>query len=291
MIEVDVFWSFSFGALFAASAAGSLKNEAKFWSTPSFVYTLLFLSLIFAPSGIFLLWDNPGWESMFLLGDKNEIHAILPTVFSFTNILFGIIGYYITYIKIRKHRTAQKMPMSINKYWVHAYTCFCAILGMGYNRFMYPSDYVAWRAGIQYPLTAFFTSRMLFTLLSMGVILIPAAYIPCFIWLKNETLTQPGEKSRFFLTVVHFALQGVTIVSALFGAYIVRYHESDPSKKFVANILYLLDNGDVFNRESKWSPLLGFWVAEIAVMFLVLLPVIFVPSVKESKVHKELKTQ
>ncbi|KAF9173712.1 hypothetical protein BGX21_011038 [Mortierella sp. AD011] len=291
MIEVDVFWSFSFGAIFAATSAGSLKNEAVFWLTPSFVYTLLFLSLIFAPSGLYLLWDNPGWESMFLLGDKNDIHALLPTIFAFTNVLLGVIGYYVTYCKIRKYRTAAKLPMSYHKYWIHAYTCFCAILGMGYNRFMYPSDYVAWRADVQYPLTAFFTSRIFFTLLAMGVVLIPAAYIPCFLWMKNQTLTAPGDKSRFFLTCIHFILQGTCLVSALFGAYIVRNHENDPSNDIVTNLWQLFDNGNILDRESKWSPLLGFWVAETAVMFLVFLPIFFVPSVKTAAVQKTTKTQ
>lgn len=87
----------------------------------------------------------------------------------------GIIGYYVTYQKIRQHRNDPQLPTTIHKYWVHAYTCFCAILGLGYNRFMYPSDYVAWRAGVAYPLTAFFTSRILFTLLAMGVILVPVS--------------------------------------------------------------------------------------------------------------------
>ncbi|KAG0372501.1 hypothetical protein BGX24_000161 [Mortierella sp. AD032] len=289
MIEVDVFWSFSFGALFAACSAGSLKHQSVFWQTPSFVYTLLFLSLIFAPSGLYLLWDNPGWESMFLLGDKNEIHAILPTVFAFTNVLLGIIGYYVTYAKIRMYRNAPQLPMSYHKYWIHAYTCFCAILGMGYNRFMYPSDYVDWRAGLTFPLTDFFTSRMIFTLLSMGVILIPAAYIPCFIWMKNETLLAPGDKSRFFLTCIFYILQGVTLVSSLFGAYIVRFHEKAPDATFFSDLSDLFDNGDFFNRNSKWSPLVGFWVAETAVMALVFLPIVFVPSVKATA--KTLKTQ
>ncbi|KAG0318845.1 hypothetical protein BGZ99_005434 [Dissophora globulifera] len=297
MIEVDVFWSFSFGALFAACSAGTLKSQAVFWTTPSFVYTLLFLSLIFAPSGLYLLWDNPGWESMFLLGDKNEIHAILPTVFAFTNVLFGIIGYYVTYRKIRhlhkkyggKDNGTKPLPMAYHKYWVHAYTCFCAILGMGYNRFLYPSDYVAWRAGVSYPLMAFFTSRMLFTLLAMGVILIPAAYVPCYIWMKDQTLVHPGDKSRFFLTCVFYSLQGVSVISGLFGAYIIRTHQND-NNKWVENMASLFDNGHILSRESKWSPLLGFWVAETAVMLLVFLPIILVPSVKAAP-KKTLKTQ
>ncbi|KAG0057248.1 hypothetical protein BGZ83_000661, partial [Gryganskiella cystojenkinii] len=173
MLEVDVFWSFSFGAAFAACSAGSLRHQELFWLTPSFVYTLLFLSLIFAPSGLYLLWDNPGWESMYLLGDKNDMHAILPTTFAFTNVLLGIIGYYVTYRKIRTTRHEPRLNMSINKYWVHAYTCFNAILGMGYNRFMYPMRWQEWQAGKEYPLTDFFFSRMLVTLLGMGVVLLP----------------------------------------------------------------------------------------------------------------------
>ncbi|KAF9956364.1 hypothetical protein BGZ70_009931 [Mortierella alpina] len=209
MIEVDVFWSFSFGALFAACSAGSLKNQDQFWSTPSFVYSLLFLSLIFAPSGLYLLWDNPGWESMFVLGDKNEIHAILPTVFAFTNVLLGIIGYY-------------------------------------------------------------------------------AAYIPCYIWLK-QSATQPNSKSRMVLACVFYILQGVSVVTAFFGGYIIRNHVNDPDLKLTDNLWILMDQGNILSRESKWSPLLGFWVAEIAVMFLVSLPIFFLPTVKA--VPKTLKTQ
>ncbi|KAG0201570.1 hypothetical protein BGX28_005660 [Mortierella sp. GBA30] len=288
MIQVDVFWSFSFGAIFAACSAGSLKDkdEAEFWSTPSFVYSLLFLSLIFAPSGLYLLWDNVGWESMYLLGDKNEIHAILPTMFAFTNVLFGIIGYYVTYCKIRKHRNDARLPMSYHKYWIHAYTCFCAILGMGYNRFMYPSDHIAWKTGQTFPLMAFFSSRILYTLLAMGVILIPAAYIPCYIWMKNETMISPGDKSRFFVACIFYILQGVSVVSALFGAYIVRNYESDPDIKMTENLWNLLDQGHILSRDSKWSPLLGFWVAETAVLFLVFLPIFFVPSVNAPKTRK-----
>jgi len=70
MIEVDVFWSFAFGASFAAFAQESLRAEEKPFVNEWFLYTLVFLSTIFAPSGIYLLWAFPGWESMFVLGHK-----------------------------------------------------------------------------------------------------------------------------------------------------------------------------------------------------------------------------
>ncbi|KAK5828040.1 hypothetical protein F5H01DRAFT_375792 [Linnemannia elongata] len=292
MIEVDVFWSFSFGAVFAACSAGTLKNtpESQFWATPSFVYTLLFLSLIFAPSGLYLLWDNPGWESMYLLGDKNEIHALLPTVFAFTNVLLGIIGYYVTYRSIRRHHEETVLYMGMNKYWIHAYTCFCAILGMGYNRFLYPSGYQDWRAGKVFDLTDFAFSRMLITLLAMGVVLLPAAYIPAYIWLKNETLLAAGDKSRMFFSCLSYIIQGMITISALFATYNISNFKNDSSQSLSKNAWRLFDNGNILDRNSQWSPLLGFWVAEVLVMLLVSLPIYVIPSVK-APAHKTVKTQ
>ena len=114
---MDVFWSFAFGAGFAAAAAHQLRlagPSSSIYENNYFAYTMCFLSMskifplyfatllggnifqqVFAPSGIYLLWAFPGWESMFVLGDKNTIHAILPTIFSFTNIALGVLGYTI----------------------------------------------------------------------------------------------------------------------------------------------------------------------------------------------------
>jgi len=47
----------------------------------------------------------------------------------------------------------------------------------------------------------------------------------------------------------------------VFGAYIVRYFENDPDAKLTENVWNLMDRGNFLSRDSKWSPLLGFWVA------------------------------
>ena len=66
MIEVDVFWSFAFGAGFASAASSVLRDEESPFANNVFAYTAVFLGAIFGPSGIYLLWRFPGWESMFL---------------------------------------------------------------------------------------------------------------------------------------------------------------------------------------------------------------------------------
>ena len=97
MIEVDVFWSFAIGAFIAAYERGSvsatasaaairrvltlevptfvpgraprpcfryagnlLLREPSYSSNDYFIYNVLFLSLLFVPSGMYLLWQFPG---------------------------------------------------------------------------------------------------------------------------------------------------------------------------------------------------------------------------------------
>ena len=92
MVEVDVFWSYAIGASFAlgsfrqlrklraeSGAEGSYglkdmldvrkiareieKGDSAF-NNEYFVKMLLFLSLLFVPSGSNLLLSNPNWETM-----------------------------------------------------------------------------------------------------------------------------------------------------------------------------------------------------------------------------------
>ncbi|KAG0044010.1 hypothetical protein BGZ83_010745, partial [Gryganskiella cystojenkinii] len=65
-----------------------------------------------------------------------------------------------------------------------------------------------------------------------------------------------------------------------FSAYILNNFKSDTSLSFADNAWRLFDNGNILDRNGAWSPLFGFWVAEVAVMFLVSLPIYVIPSVK-----------
>ncbi|KAG0293054.1 hypothetical protein BGZ96_003383 [Linnemannia gamsii] len=123
----------------------------------------------------------------------------------------------------------------------------------------------------------------------MGVVLLPAAYIPAYVWLKNETLLAPGDKSRMFLSCLSYIVQGMVTVSALFATYNVSNFKNDSSQSLSENAWRLFDNGNILDRNSQWSPLLGFWVAEVLVMLLVSLPIYVIPSVK-SPAHKTAKT-
>jgi len=195
MIEVDVFWSFAFGASFAAAASRQLAHERSIFVNIYFVYTLLFLSLLFVPSGAYLLAAFPSWESMYVLNRATvSRYPSLPTLFAFTNVLLGVMGYTIAALFARR-----RWHFLMHFTWTSAYVAFAGILGCGYRRFFYPDYYDESPAGVAYtsfhsakpyphsqplPVLEFLSSHIFYTLLAMGVVILPAVYLPIYSWLK-----------------------------------------------------------------------------------------------------------
>lgn len=119
---------------------------------------------------------------MFVLGDKNDIPAILPTVFASTNVLFGLVGFYVADSFIR----AGKLT-NAHLSWILAYTGFAAILGFGYKRFLFAGNHVefASNARAQYALLDWFSSDVFKALVAMSPIVLPAYLVPTTLWLSE----------------------------------------------------------------------------------------------------------
>ena len=67
MVEVDVFWAYGIGAGFAAAATHQIARAERDavgpsgwprWFTPYFTVTVLYCAMLFAPSGVYLLWKH-----------------------------------------------------------------------------------------------------------------------------------------------------------------------------------------------------------------------------------------
>ena len=134
MIQVDVFWSFAMGASLATIAGDKLKSVDCVFDNKYFIYTVCYLSLIFSPSGVYLLWEHTGWETMFFF-DSSELHGIFPCLFALTNVLFGVVGFYLCYHLIRNDREDVAYTL-----WTTAYVCMFTILTLGYDRFLYSGE-------------------------------------------------------------------------------------------------------------------------------------------------------
>jgi len=176
MIQVDVFWSFAMGASLAAAASERLKSESSLVVNHYFMYAVVYLSCVFAPSGVYLLWEHTGWETMFFFSDT-EIHGLLSCLFAMTNVLLGIVGFLIAGLLIKRDSTT-----FVHALWTVPYTCMFAILSFGYDRFMYPGTLEEWRRGVKYSLSDFFHCQVFYTLLIMGLFVIPPLFYAIIMW-------------------------------------------------------------------------------------------------------------
>lgn len=176
MVQVDVFWSYGLSAGLALAAHRSIKKESTFWKHPAFTLTLLWSACVFGPSGLYLLWAFPGWETMFVARDHSSIPAWLVCLFGLTNITQGVLGYYVTW---RCLRAGNFRAAAAQTAWAHAAMIFILVFGWdgsGWRRFTYAGTGAQWHDGVVLPWTDFFTSPVFFTLLGMGVVFLPTYF-------------------------------------------------------------------------------------------------------------------
>lgn len=232
MVQVDVFWAYALGAGFASAAARQLKDEANPFINKYFVYTLLFMSCIFAPSGIYLLWNFPDWETMQVARSHADLPAWLVVTFAVTNITQGILGYYVAYSFIRKGKYYAAHIQCFLGYFFMFFILMHGWDSLGWQRFLYDStvmDGVAWTNGTHLGFD-FLTSNVAMTLGGMGVAVVPALFIPCIIWIRQGAIMDKSlakekvPKNPVMIGIwLLIALFGVSIISAAVAALLVYY--------------------------------------------------------------------
>ena len=176
MVQVDIVWAYAFGATFAASAARQLEKEEKAFNNKWYVFILLFLAIFFAPSGLYLLWQFPQWETMQVASSREDIPAWLVVIFGVTNITQGILGYWTGYLLSRKGKY-----WAAHANWMVAWIIFWFILacgwdGTGYQRFLYDASAFGgelWAPGKTMGIEFFYKSRVWWTLVVMALFFAP----------------------------------------------------------------------------------------------------------------------
>lgn len=168
------------------SACKQLKKTKKPWSNPYFSSILIWLSFLFAPSGVYLLWEFPSWETMFLARDHNSIPSWLTFLFSATNCASGVLGYYVTYRLIHAQRWFLAKMQTVGSHFCMLFILLVGWDGTGFKRFTYTGTYEEFSSGVTYPWFYFFNSPVFYTLLVMGLILIPSYFYLVLKWRKES---------------------------------------------------------------------------------------------------------
>lgn len=168
-------------------------------------------------------------------------------MFTSSNVLFGIIGYWITALSIKR-----KPRGDHHWVWCHCYNAFNAILGLGYYRFTYAGNWADWQAGKQYTLFDFLSCETFYTLIVMAVVFIPSCGIPLSIFaIRSWDIRGNGRQEAWrwvFQTATH-ATYGWFVVMWGWGIYCLIVGQEGRAK---------IHNG-------WWSPWIGYTIAQCCI--------------------------
>jgi hypothetical protein len=242
MVQVDVFWSYGIGASMALAAGRQLKARRELASAerggvdrlpgdppdrgslrrnPFLLATVLFAALLFAPSGAYLLWEFPDWETMQV--STGEIASWLVVVFAITNVTQAMLGFWVVErLLVRGRAYAAYLQVAL------AYLGMFFILvhgwdGEGYKRFFSPdrADYRSWSGDW----SAWLSSDVALTLLAMAAVLVPVLLATVVRWtlaghaLAPAPARQPGAAA---VVAVHLAtIFGVALGLAVAASLLI----------------------------------------------------------------------
>ena len=192
MVQVDVFWSYGLGSTLAVASSRQILARRKAaisrLADPYLLRTLLFLALIFAPSGVYLVWQFPSWETMHV-GDR-DMPGWLIAGFAITNVTQGLLGYWVVERLIAAGRSYLAYLQIVLPYLAMFFILVHGWDGKGYQRFFSAthSDFVSWHGDW----TAWLSSDVALTLLAMGVVLVPTLLSAVASWHRDGYALAPA---------------------------------------------------------------------------------------------------
>lgn len=250
MVQVDVFWAYGWGASLAAAAGKPLLNRDRPFESKYFVGALLFLSLIWAPTGMLLLLRHPSWETMQAAEKLSSVPVWLILAFGVTNITQGILGFF---VGLKLLERGEDYLAQLN--WLFGYFGMFFILlygwdGLGYDRFLYDRDVLvgspAWTPGVATAggaaaaLLRFLSSSVARTLYIDGAYLLPPFFLLLISWNHEARRSRPGRTA--------LPSGARLIVTYLGGALIFALGSAAVCALCVRGVAYLLGVGDHVER-------------------------------------------
>lgn len=184
MVQVDVFWAYSIGAGFAVAAAHELRWTAESRAGSSagplssgrhLATVVLYCGTLLAPSGIWLLWDFPEWETMQVGGPS--MPAWLVACFAATIVAQGAAGFLVAQALIVRGQTRWAALQAVAGYYVMFLVLVHGWDGTGYRRVLSTdkADYLAWEErSLSAHVGHWATSQVALTLAATGIVMIPA---------------------------------------------------------------------------------------------------------------------
>jgi len=190
MVQIDIPWSFLIGSTLAEADQIELAKEKSATQTPCFLWGMAFMTILFNPASMYLLWRYPGWETMYRADDRN-LSALVPTVFVAVLSATYALGYIFGH---RRLRGSGRLSLR----WINliASTALLAFLAVSYRRFLFVGSTAEFTGGNSPNIVG---STLFRDLCIMGVLLSPA-YCLTYAYFqrrgKNISAGQPPQVTR-----------------------------------------------------------------------------------------------
>ncbi|MFF3686444.1 hypothetical protein [Streptomyces sp. NPDC002187] len=224
MVQVDVFWSYGIGAGFATAAARQLgaaaRGDRSRWSDPYLMATVLYCAVLFAPSGAWLLWGFPDWETMQAAREHDSLPAWLVALFAATNVSQGVLGYWVASRLIAGGRVYAAFLQAGIGYAGMFFILVHGWDGRGYQRF-FSADretFATWpeRPGLGDAFSRageWLGSPVALTLYGMGVVLVPVMLALMAHWIRSGEREAGSSTVTGTLRVLGAVLGSVFVVA------------------------------------------------------------------------------
>ncbi len=138
MIQVDFFLSYALGgsmSLTSVPAGASPTGDAS--ARAALVRAAWVLGLVWAPSGLLLLWTHPAWETMQVAQHLDDVPVWLVVVFGLTNFTQGVLGYVVTQRLLIRGKRNQAVAHTRAGFFVTFFLLTFGWDGHGYDRLLY----------------------------------------------------------------------------------------------------------------------------------------------------------
>jgi hypothetical protein len=141
MVQIDIPWAFLIGSTLADADHVELRLERSAVKSTSFLAGLAFVTILFNPSGMYLLWRYAGWETMYWLGER-DVTAMVPTLFLAVLSVMYALGFVFGHRKLR-----QNQRRSLR--WINTVVSLAILLflAVSYRRFLFVGTYQEFAAG------------------------------------------------------------------------------------------------------------------------------------------------
>lgn len=209
----------------AEKYSGAFNNEY-------FLKNLLFLSLLFVPSGSVLLWSNPNWETM-QVGSYETIPQWLVGVFTTTNVTQGILGFLVTYNLLMKGKYYQAAMQTVLSYLGFFFILANGWDNKGYQRF-FSRNREAFEDWKWSNIFGWAVSDVAAILLVYGAAFLPLMYYWITKWLLEGEALQKGmegevdifenlpETAKKFIEI-NVGIFGGTLLPAVMATFLVHH--------------------------------------------------------------------